>query len=71
MKHIKSFQYFVLLTQIGLNLALPIVGGVYVGAYLDKRFSSGSFFLILGLLLGVIGGISGIIRILSHDLKKK
>ncbi len=70
MKDFKSLQYFAILAQIGLNVALPIAGGVYVGAYLDQRFSTGSAFLISGTLLGVFAGVSGVIRILSRDLKK-
>jgi len=68
---LKSVQYLVFLTQIGLNMALPIVGGVYVGAYLDQRFSTGSAFLILGTFLGVFSGIAGVYRLISLELKKR
>ncbi|WP_422447988.1 AtpZ/AtpI family protein [Thermoanaerobacterium sp. DL9XJH110] len=71
MKDLKGIQYLVFLTQIGLNMALPIVGGVYVGAYLDKRFSTGSAFLILGIVLGVFSGIAGIYRMISFELKRR
>lgn len=71
MNDYKGFQYLVLLTQIGINMALPIVGGVYLGAYLDKSFSSGSAFLILGVLLGVFSGIAGVYRLVTFELNKK
>ncbi|MDI3481491.1 MAG: hypothetical protein PWQ97_1146 [Tepidanaerobacteraceae bacterium] len=71
MKNLKGIQYIVVLSQIGLNIALPIVGGVYAGAYLDKRFSTGSAFLILGILLGVLSGITGVYRIVSKEFKNK
>jgi F0F1-type ATP synthase assembly protein I len=71
MKDLKGIQYLVFLTQIGLNMALPIVGGVYVGAYLDKRFSTGSAFLILGIVLGVFSGIAGIYRMISFELNRR
>jgi len=71
MRDYKGLQYVVLFTQIGINMALPIVGGIYVGAYLDQKFSTGSFFLIFGNLLGVISGVAGVYRLLSHELKKK
>ncbi|WP_041424250.1 AtpZ/AtpI family protein [Thermosediminibacter oceani] len=71
MKDIKILQYAVLLTQIGLNIALPIMGGVYTGAYLDRRFSTGSAFLILGVILGLLSGVAGVYRLVSIEFKKK
>jgi F0F1-type ATP synthase assembly protein I len=71
MKNFKGIQYIVLLSQIGLNIALPIVGGVYAGAYLDKRFSTGSAFLIFGTIFGVFSGIASVYRILSKEFKNK
>ncbi|WP_342782578.1 AtpZ/AtpI family protein [Thermosediminibacter litoriperuensis] len=64
-------QHIALLTQIGLNIALPIVGGVYAGAYLDRRFSTGSAFLILGVILGFFSGVAGVYRLVSAEFKKK
>jgi ATP synthase protein I len=70
MKDYKGLQYVVLVTQIGINMALPIVGGIYVGAYLDQKFSTGSAFLIFGTLLGVFSGVAGVYRLVSHELNK-
>lgn len=52
-------------------MALPIVVGIYIGAYLDQKFSTGSAFLIFGTLLGVFSGISGVYKLVSHELRKK
>ncbi|HHW03923.1 MAG TPA: AtpZ/AtpI family protein [Thermoanaerobacterales bacterium] len=52
-------------------MALPIVGGVYAGAYLDQRFSTGSAFLILGTFMGVFSGIAGVYRLISIEFRKK
>lgn len=71
MRDYKYLQYVVLVSQIGINMALPIVGGIYVGAYLDQKFSTGSAFLIFGTLLGVFSGIAGVYKLVSHELKKK
>ena len=56
MNRYKQFQNIVFLAQISLNIALPIVGGLYLGAYLDRKFNSGNAFLILGLIAGFILG---------------
>lgn len=61
----------ILLTQIGVSIALPIAGSVYVGAYLDKRLSTGSLFLIIGIFLGVFLGITGAYRLISIAFKNK
>ncbi|WP_083515028.1 AtpZ/AtpI family protein [Fervidicola ferrireducens] len=71
MKDIRLVQYIALLTQIGLNMALPILGGVYFGAYLDARLSSGSLFLILGVFLGALSGALSVYKLLSLEFKKK
>jgi F0F1-type ATP synthase assembly protein I len=52
-------------------MALPILGGVYFGAYLDARLSSGSLFLILGVFLGVLSGALSVYKLLSLEFKKK
>ena len=70
MKDYKGFQYLALLTQIGFNMALPLIGGVYVGAYIDNRFSTGSVFLFLGVILGVFSGVAGIYRLISSEFIK-
>jgi ATP synthase protein I len=71
MKHLKAFQHILLLTQIGLNIALPVGGGVYIGAFLDKKLSTGSTFMVIGILLGVFSGIAGVYRLISQELNKK
>ncbi len=71
MRDDKGLQYIVFATQIGINIALPIAGGMYIGAYMDQKFSTGSAFLISGTLLGVFSGITGVYRLISHELKKK
>lgn len=71
MKDYKGLQYVAFVTQLGMNMALPIVGGIYVGAYLDQKFSTGSAFLIVGTLLGVFVGVAGIYRLIARELSKK
>ncbi|HHY04013.1 MAG TPA: AtpZ/AtpI family protein [Thermoanaerobacterales bacterium] len=70
MNRYKQFQNIVFLAQISLNIALPIVGGLYLGAYLDRKFNSGNAFLILGLIAGFILGIGTIYRLASHEADK-
>jgi len=46
------------LGTLGVLLALPIVGGAYLGLYLDKKATHYSFvFTSAGLILGVVVGL--------------
>lgn len=42
-----------LLSQMGVMMALPIIGCIIVGNYLDNQFNSGILFLLIFVFLGV------------------
>jgi hypothetical protein len=42
-----------LLSQVGIMMVIPILGGVLIGQFLDRKFGNGSLFLIAGIVLGV------------------
>lgn len=46
------FKSFTMVSQIGISMLAPIFMCVFIGYYLDKRFSTG-FWFILFLLLGI------------------
>ncbi len=46
-------QNLALLSQVGIMMIVPIIGGVFLGNWLDRKFGDGSIFLIICLLLGV------------------
>lgn len=43
-----------LASELGLWLSLPIVGGAFLGHYLDQKFSSTPFATLLFIFLGVV-----------------
>lgn len=47
------FKALYLLTQMGVMMALPIIGCIIVGNYLDNQFNSGILFLLIFVFLGV------------------
>jgi len=55
---------------VGFQLAITVVGGLFLGSYCDKKFDSSPWFTVLGLLLGSIGGFYNLIRILEWKQKK-
>lgn len=48
---------------IGGRIVIPIVGGTFLGVYLDKLFFSSPKFTILFLLIGVILGFSALYQL--------
>ncbi len=51
------------LSGMGFTIVIPIVLFVILGRYLDNQLHTGSLFLLLGLLLGLISGIYGAYRL--------
>lgn len=47
----------VLLSQLGISMILPIIGGVLLGNYLDKKFSGNNLFLIIFVTLGALSAL--------------
>gem|GEM_PF-2278269 len=67
----KGVKYLAIAMQIGIDIALPIASGIYIGAYLDQRFSTGSAFLICGFLLGLGSSIAVVYRLIIYQLNNK
>ena len=47
------------LTQLGLTVAFPLGGFIWLGLWLQKRFSLGSWVLWLGIILGTAVALEG------------
>ncbi len=52
-----------LVTQLGLSMALPVVAGVYIGAWLDKRFETQPLFLLVCLIVFSIGSFVNLFKL--------
>ncbi|CAM3311031.1 MULTISPECIES: AtpZ/AtpI family protein [Brevibacillus] len=57
-----------LVTLIGGDLAICVVGGVLLGKYLDGLFATNPLFLVVGLLLGLGVGVYSVYRIVRGYL---
>ncbi len=49
----KVLGYLSLISQIGIVMALPIFGSIFVGNWLDKKFEANGLILIIFILMGV------------------
>ena len=54
---IKELSYY---SSIGLSVSLSIVIGYFLGAYLDKRFHTDPWFMLVGLGFGIAAGYRNI-----------
>jgi len=54
-------------TQAGLGIVLPLVGGGLIGWYLDGHVFHNTVYIatLIGLLLGLIIGVYGLIRLIG------
>jgi len=62
------------LTGVGFFIGICIVGGTFVGLWLDDKFNTEPLFMIGGLLLGLVVAVYGVyqmIRPLMNNRKNK
>ena len=43
-------------SAVGIQLAASVVGGLWLGSYLDSRFRTQPWLLLTGLIVGSVGG---------------
>ncbi|GKX30609.1 hypothetical protein SH1V18_30890 [Vallitalea longa] len=60
-----------LLTQIGFLMAIPIIGCILLGSYLDERFDTGIIFLIIFTILGALTAFRNLYVIAMNSSKKR
>lgn len=51
------------ITQVGLNVLIPILGCMLFGSWLDKKLAARGVFLLIFTLVGVAAGIGNIVRL--------
>ena len=61
----KELNMLVWLTQLGLSVALPLSGWVFLALYLRQRFQLGIWVLICGLIFGFCSAVGAF----RHSLK--
>jgi len=59
-----------LASGIGLQLALTVLVGLGLGYLADRAFHTSPWFLLVGLLLGVLGGGYSVVRRLMKEIPR-
>lgn len=61
----KEITLLTWLTQLGLSVAVPLAGWIFLALWLQKQFTLGDWVIGVGIVLGLIGAIDGLIRSLK------
>ena len=55
----KELKMLIWLTQMGLSIALPLAGFVWLAVWLRGRFALGNWVIFVGIVLGLTGAVDG------------
>ena len=55
----KAMQLLIWLTQLGLSVALPPAGFIWLAAWLKRTYELSAWVLVVGIILGIAGAIEG------------
>ena len=55
----RDLKMLVWLTQLGLSIARPPAGFVWLAVWLRGRFSLGNWVIFVGIVLGIAGAVDG------------
>jgi F0F1-type ATP synthase assembly protein I len=56
---------------VGFQLALAVVGGLWLGHTADEHWGTTPWLTVFGLTIGSVGGFYNLIRIMSWNEKRK
>ena len=55
----KDLNLIVWLSQLGISVTAPLAGFILLAVWLNKQYNLGDWVIWVGIVLGVIGAISG------------
>lgn len=58
---VKDLPLFVFSTQLGLSVALPLGGFIFLGIWLRQRFDLGVWVVVAGTFLGIASAVKGLL----------
>lgn len=62
---VKEVTLFTWVTQLGLSVALPLVGFIFLAVWLRNQFGWGQWVLWVGIVLGLISALDGLVQTLK------
>lgn len=56
----KNLSLIVWFTQLGISVAAPLGGFIWLSVWLHQEFELGAWVIVIGVLLGLFGAIDGL-----------
>lgn len=61
-KDFRMYENLTLISQIGIMMVVPIMGGLWLGNYLDERFNKSPLFLLSFIGIGAVSSFYNLYR---------
>lgn len=65
------YQNLALITQIGLSIITPILVGVYLGGFMDKKIGTQMIFTLIFIILGAGAGFLNLFKLAGKKGKRR
>lgn len=69
MKKQNSITKIIAVTQFGLSLIMPVLLCVFAAAWIQKRFDTGYWVIITGILVGILSMVNMFVRYYRQFMK--
>jgi hypothetical protein len=70
----KNVNLLIWLTQLGISVAVPLGGFIWLGIWLQQRFRLGVWVVLVGIFVGLVCAIDGMrvsLKAMEHLAKDK
>lgn len=66
-KKLKGLENVVLVTQVGITMAAPVIIGLYIGKKLDEYFNKSPLFLLIFIVIGIIASFTNLFKLIEKS----
>ena len=66
----KALKNLALISQLAINMIVPILGAVLLANWLMKRYSVGNWIIIIAVILGVTTGAMSVWKLLRNSVRE-
>ncbi|MCT4585577.1 MAG: AtpZ/AtpI family protein [Peptostreptococcaceae bacterium] len=70
-KMFHALRNLALVTQLGLSMIVPMVGGAYLGYIMDLKFKTGKLLFFIFLFLGIGAAFLNLFKLTMKSIDKK
>ena len=66
-----SYSKLLLFSSMGLEVGLSVIVGCFIGLYLDEKFGTEPWLLLIFMMFGIIAGYRSLYRVLKKMLEEE